>query len=147
MKQFLSHKQLNSINLEVGNEVFSIDIKSMLIIDENKIIEQASSAAAMHGYLSVLKAKLSRKCSDIELELNVLFAELFLITKEDDSVSRVSDKHAESSAYDDKQYIAKAKELHKAKEQFTIIAGLVESFKLKINLMQTISANLRESNK
>jgi hypothetical protein len=146
MKQFFEHKLLNQVNLEVGNEIFSINIKSMLLIDENNLSEQSEKAAAIHGYLSILKAKLSRKCSDLELELNVLFSELFLITKEDDSFSRVSDKHAESSAFEDKRHITKARELNQAKEQFHIISGLVESFKLKINLIQTISANLRNSN-
>jgi hypothetical protein len=97
----------------------------------------------MFGYLSVIKSKLSRKVSDLELEIKTLFSDIYLEAKEDPTQSRVTDAQAEAIAYSDKGLIELSESLNEAKEQLNLVWGLVEAFKLKVNLIQTISANMR----
>lgn len=138
-------KVLNKVNVSVGGEVFSINVRALLAIDENNIEEAGESTVANFGYFSTLKAKLQRAVSDTQLSADVCYSDLFLEKKaEEDSGGRVSDRYAEAYARVDEDYQDYQEQLHKLREHLAIISGIVESLKLKINVIQTISANLRK---
>lgn len=143
MNQLFTNRTINTLNFRIGDELFSFNIKTLLVINENQLESEATSAPAMFGYLSVIKSKLSRKVSDLELEIKTLFSDIYLEAKEDPTQSRVTDAQAEAIAYSDKGLIELSESLNEAKEQLNLVWGLVEAFKLKVNLIQTISANMR----
>ncbi|MDY0200590.1 MAG: hypothetical protein RBR40_06345 [Tenuifilaceae bacterium] len=137
-------KIINKISISVGDETFVINVGVLLHIDENNIENEAESTLANFGYFSTLKAKLGRVVSDIQLQVTSLYSELFLDLKRDEE-SRISDRYAESYANNDEDYQELVASLNKAKEHLNIITGIAEALKLKINVIQTISANLRKS--
>lgn len=137
-------KIINKISISVGDETFVINVGVLLHIDENNIENEAESTLANFGYFSTLKAKLGRVVSDIQLQATSLYSELFLDLKRDEE-SRISDRYAESYANNDEDYQELIASLNKAKEHLNIITGIAEALKLKINVIQTISANLRKS--
>lgn len=137
-------KIINKISISVGDETFVINVGVLLHIDENNIENEAESTLANFGYFSTLKAKLGRVVSDIQLQVTSLYSELFLDLKRDEE-SRISDRYAESYANNDEDYQELIASLNKAKEHLNIITGIAEALKLKINVIQTISANLRKS--
>jgi hypothetical protein len=139
-------KTLNKINLSVGDEVFVIQLGILLHINENTIEDEAESTLANYGYFATLKAKLSRVVSDTQLQVDSMYSELFLeLKKEEEQGSRVSDRHAEAFARDDEDFQDLMESLNKAKEQYQVISGATKSLELKLNIIQTISANQRRS--
>lgn len=138
-------KDLN-IAFKLGKDSFTIDFKKELTIDEDNLYDHLESAAANLAYYAVLKAKLTRHLNDLELHKQKMFGELFLITKEDDTLGRTpSDKHSESAAYENSDYIDLCEEVNEAREKVDMLWGLNKAYEYKIKLMQTMSADNRNS--
>ena len=136
--------RFNIIQFQHGKEKFSIDFKKELTIDEDQLIEDLESAAANYGYYAILKAKVGRHLSDLELQKQKQYSEVFLVTKEDPDSSRPpSDKHADATAFESERFIDLCEEVNEVKETHEMLWGLLKSYEFKINLMQTLSANNR----
>ena len=143
MRQLQESKNLNRLHIFVGDELFKFNIKSLLSIDENSLDDEAEETIANFGYLSILKAKVGRKLSDLQLQAESTYNRNFNICKDDSDMVKVSDKFAEAQAKDDKEYLELMEQVNQAKEQFYTLMGLVEALRLKVNVIQTISANMR----
>lgn len=146
MNSLAKSKTVNNINIRVGDEVFRFNVGKLLHIDENKIEDEGELSIANFGYFSILKAKVGRRVSDLQLKANTLLSNNFNLAKEDEvTVGRVSDKYAEQQAFEDPEYVSLLEQINQAREQFYILSSIVEALKLKVNIIQTISANQRNS--
>jgi hypothetical protein len=141
MKKFES---LDKITIRQGKEKFTFSLQEELKIDENTINEDLEAVPRIYGYLSVLRAKVTRNLSDKQLEYRRLYADLYGIAKGEDVNGKApTEEHT-------KQMIMENVELQDTKEQIiglehdvAILEGVLEALRFKVSLMQTLSANHR----
>jgi hypothetical protein len=141
MKKFES---LDKITIRQGKEKFTFSLQEELKIDENTLNEDLEAVPRIYGYLSVLRAKVTRNLSDKQLEYRRLYAELYGIAKEEDVNGKApTEEHT-------KQMIMQNNEVQELKDliiglehDVSILEGVLEALRFKVSLMQTLSANHR----
>jgi len=144
MKEF---KKLDFIEIVSDNNRFPLRIKELLSIDENDLMNALQNSPTMYGYIAVLRAKLVRNLSDLELKYKREYSEKYILLKEDPNWDKnPTEKHLESLLLMDDALISLKKSIISLTESINIIEGLLEGLKQKTILMQTLSANLRNIN-
>jgi hypothetical protein len=136
-------KTLDILKFSLGKETFSISVKELLSIDEENLDQEAVDVVNFHGHVGMIKARLGRKLSDLEMQQRNLSASIWLDAKEDKSLARPSNEFCNNIVEEDTSYIEITKKVSEAKEQFFAVSSLLESMKLKASIIQTLAANNR----
>lgn len=135
-----------AISIKYGNESFKFNLFKELIVDENKITDEAKVQPSGYAFLGMLHKKLIRQMKDKENERDKILNAKFIIykSKVDDNTGRVYSKDmAEALAYNHQSHQVALREHLQAQEEANTIGVCVSSFEQRANLIQTISANLR----
>ena len=147
--QYALKSGLMEINISYGKEDFSFNLSTELAIDEERINHEAQVQPSSYAFLNMLHKKLIRASKEAEKKLEKKHAQLFLKYKQE----KDSDTHRSLS-----NDAAKAKILHnpaydqlwddfiEAEHQATVLEVCVKAFEQRVNLIQTLSANLRKGN-
>jgi len=145
--QYATRSNLMDINVSYGKEDFSFNLNEELVIDENKINHEAQVQASSYAFLNMLYKKLLRAYKEAQKKMERKEAELFIKYKgeKDESTGKTNAnetarmKVLRNPAYDDlyDQFI-------EAEHQAMIVEVCVKAFEQRVNLIQTLSANLRK---
>jgi len=149
LEKYAQVSDLMNISIRYGNEKFHFNLFEETKIDENKINYEIKIQPSIYGFLGMLHKKLFRIAKDKKVEMEKIYAKLYVRFKKqiDPETQRLYPKEtAQYRATKNSEYQNKIKEYHDAEEKANIIEICTKSFEQRSNLIQTLSANIRKEN-
>lgn len=123
----------------VGNEKVKVNLNKELIIDEDELTKEVMEHPRILGFLTRVKADLIKEAKRADLNRKRIKAKrIDAIIQNGSSISGAKEK-VES----DKRYIVAVKEAIEAEYNRDTLEGILESFRHRKDLIQTLSANVR----
>lgn len=147
--QYALKSNLMEINISYGNEDFSFNLNHELVIDENKINYEAKVQPSAYAFLGMLHKKLIRAAKEAEKRKDKKEAQLFIKykgEKDEDTGKKNANETARARVLMNPAYDALWEEFIEADHQAQVIEVCVKSFEQRVNLIQTLSANIRKGN-
>ena len=148
ISKYIHKSTINIIRIHIGDEKIVINLSKELMIDEDNLDAEISRAPAYYSYLSSLYSKVLRKKLDLTVEKDKSYAEAFTYLKSqinDDTGRPYNDDMAKNEALTDPRYLDICGKLNLETEKSNILYSATKAYEFKINLLQTISANIRKN--
>ena len=147
--QYALKSGLMQIDISYGNEKFSFNLNTELSINESRINREAQEQPSAYAFLNMLHKKLIRSYKEAEKKMEKKHAQLFLKfkgEKDPDSGRQTANEVAKAKVIKDQAYDDLWEEFIEAEHQAMVIEVCVKAFEQRVNLIQTLSANLRKGN-
>jgi len=147
--QYANQSNLMEINISYGKEEFSFNLNNELVIEENRINYEAQVQPSSYAFLNMLYKKLLRSMKEIEKRMEKKEAQLFIKYKgerDEDTGKKNANETARAKVLMNPAYTAVQEEFMEAEHQAMVIEVCVKAFEQRVNLIQTLSANLRKGN-
>jgi hypothetical protein len=140
LNKYASRSKLMDINITYGKENFKFNLYEELQIIETKKDEQIKGHTQAYAFLLMLQNKLQIKAKDLETQRKKTKAKRLMALRNTSESVKVAEINIDS----DKKYLQAAYESLGAEEVLGIINACVESYTVKKELLQTLSANIRK---
>lgn len=125
--------------LEIEGEILKVDLQKELLIDEDELTQEVMAHPRVYGFLTRIHKVLVRDAKRAELERKKTKAtRIDYLVSQGQSVSG-----AREAVEKDKKYVVCVEKLITAEYKRDTMEGILESFKHRKDLIQTLSANLR----
>jgi len=147
LKDYASSSKLMNVRIKYGEELFKFNLFEELVINENKISSEIKDQPGVYGFLLLLHKKLVRISKDLEVEVDKKYAELYVSFKREtnpETNKPYADEFSKQMALEDKDYNDMKKKYNEAEEKANIIYSCVKSLEVRKDMIQTLSANLRQ---
>lgn len=144
---YAASSKLMNILVTYGDEEFSFNLYEELVIDEEKINAEAQSQPSSYAFLNMLYKKLFRLYKQSEYKLEKKYKKLFLRYKKDkDALSgkAMANDMVEAMVVVNPEYQEMLAEHLELESQIMAIEVCVKGFEQRVNLIQTLSANIRK---
>ena len=144
---YAASSKLMNILVTYGDEEFSFNLYEELVIDEDKINAEAQSQPSSYEFLNMLYKKLFRLYKQSEYKLEKKYKKLFLRYKKDkDALSgkAMANDMVEAMVVVNPEYQEMLAEHLELESQLMAIEVCVKGFEQRVNLIQTLSANIRK---
>jgi hypothetical protein len=126
--------------IKVGKEDVKIDLFKELAIDEDNLNEQANYQPQIFGYLHRVHKALVKKSKEADVDRKAIRATRIKHMTEVHGVTR-----ARELVESDPKYIKAYKHMLSLEMQRDTLEGILDAFKQRASMIQTISANVRNS--
>lgn len=147
LSYYSTRSKLMEISISYGNENFTFNLNEELVIDENKINQEAQMQPSSYAFLNMLYKKLMRSSEAAENRLDKKYSELFIKFKgerDQDSGRQIANETVKAKILTQPSYISLQEKFLEISHQAMILEVCVKSFEQRVNLIQTLSANLRK---
>lgn len=125
--------------ISTGDEVVKINLSKELLIDEDRITKEVMEHPRIFGYLTRVHKFLVKEAKNADLKRKKVRAiVLEKLVEEGNAVTR-----AREIIDRDPRYLKAAKGAIEAEYKMDTLAGILEAFKHRKDLIQTLSATLR----
>jgi hypothetical protein len=144
---YAASSKLMNILVTYGDEKFSFNLYEELVIDEDKINSEAQSQPSSYAFLNMLYKKLFRLHKQSEYKLEKKYKKLFLRYKKDKdplSGKSMANDMVEAMVVVNPEYQEILAEHLELEGQLMAIEVCVKGFEQRVNLIQTLSANIRK---
>ena len=138
---------LMDISIKYGEETFRFNLYDELKVDEENLTAGLKTQPTKYAFLTTLRAKLTRVCSNLEREAKRAYAEAYqeLKSGNNPTTSRAyTNEDARTAAETSPRYLKVLSKLSKAQEDRDVIDGAVRAIEQRKDVLQTISANRRK---
>jgi hypothetical protein len=145
--EYAASSKLMNILVTYGDEEFSFNLYEELSIEEDRINSEAQLQPSSYAFLNMLYKKLFRLNKQMEQRLEKKYKRLFLKYKKDKdplSGKSMANDVAEAMTVVDREYQELLAECLEVEGQLMTIEVCVKGFEQRVNLIQTLSANLRK---
>ena len=144
--QYATRSNLMDINVSYGKEDFSFNLSGELAIDENIINREVKEQPSSYAFLNMLYKKLIRAFKEAEKKMERKYSQLFLKYKQEkeDSGRSLNNDSVKAKINIDPVYNELWNEFIEAEHQAMVLEVCVKAFEQRVNLIQTLSANLRK---
>jgi len=142
--------KVNEIKIKYEGETFRFNLNEELSINTAKINTELKEQPSYYGFLLLLRNRLLTQKEDLERQSDKRYAHVYLRTAEkiNPKTNRpFSDKAAIQTAMEDTEYNNIRTKFIQAKQNYNDINSCVVSFEQRAQLIQSLSANLRNENK
>ena len=146
LQTYSKNSVIMDILITYGKEEFDFNLSTELVIDENRINHEAQVQPSSYAFLNMLYKKLIRASKEAEKKVNKKEAELFIkYKKQTDSTTgrKNANETCRAMILVNQAYIMLQEEFIEAEHQASVIEVCVKAFEQRVNLIQTLSANLR----
>lgn len=150
LKDISKTSKVNEIRIKYDGEIFKFNLGEELSINTTKINTELKEQPSYYGFLLLLRNRLLTQKEDLERQADKRYAHIYLKTAEkiNPKTNRpYSDKAAIQTAIEDEQYNIARTKFIQAKQNYNDINSCVISFEQRAQLIQSLSANLRNENK
>jgi bisphosphoglycerate-dependent phosphoglycerate mutase len=131
----------NDITLKVNGKVLKIDIDKEFSVSQ----ESLERTPAKYGYLVALQYKLLKAVNKARRAKEEYYSNQFLLIKEDYDGSRPpSDEATKQEILTDKKYKPLLEAYQEADANYSMVTGLIEAYRSRIDILRTLSANRRK---
>jgi hypothetical protein len=147
LELYANSSKLMNIQISYGDEDFHFNLADELVINENKINHEAQVQPSSYAFLNMLYKKLIRGMKEVEKKMEKKEAELFIKYKgqiDETTGKKNANETARARVLVNPVYISLQEDFIEAEHQAMIIEVCVKSFEQRVNLIQTLSANLRK---
>ena len=141
--------ELMNIAISYGEELFTFNLNSEVLVDENRINKEIQEQPSAYAFLGMLHKKLIRKAQDKKREMEKAYANMFIKFKKeiDTTTGRpTANDLVKEKVISSKRYIDAEEEYYDALHESDIIEVCVRAFEQRQALIQTLSANIRKTN-
>lgn len=147
---FAEKSDLMRVDVKWGSERFRFNLYEELAITEGRINEEVKSHPTSYAFLNMLYKKLILKKEHAESVMEKAWSSEYARQKR--KINPVtnrptSDDLAKAKADTSPIVKARTEEYYSAKNDATIMEVAVKAFESRANLIQTLSANIRNDNK
>lgn len=144
--QYALKSNLMGVNISYGKEDFSFNLNAELAIDENIINREVKEQPSSYAFLNMLYKKLIRAFKEAEKKMERKYSQLFLKYKQEkeDSGRSLNNDSVKAKINIDPVYNELWNEFIEAEHQAMVLEVCVKAFEQRVNLIQTLSANLRK---
>lgn len=149
LKKYSKGSNLMNIKIKYGSEKFSFNLYQEMIVNENTINKEIKEQSTHYAFLSMLQTRLARSRDDTQAEFEKIEAGLYIEFKEEinPNTSREYSKDTvEMLVKNEKKYQEALNKLNKIKDSYRTISSCVKSFEQRKDLIQSLSANIRNNN-
>lgn len=137
--EFVEESRWMKYKITTGEEVVKINLNKELLIDEDGITDEVMDHPRIHGFLTRIHKDLIRGAKKAELfRKRIKAIRMEALIKSGQSISG-----ARESVEKDPQYVGAVKRCIDREYERDTMEGILESFKHRKDLLQTLSANLR----
>jgi len=144
--QYALKSNLMGVNISYGKEDFSFNLNAELAIDENIINREVKEQPSSYAFLNMLYKKLIRAFKEAEKKMERKHSQLFLKYKQEkeDSGRSLNNDSVKAKINIDPVYNELWNEFIEAEHQAMVLEVCVKAFEQRVNLIQTLSANIRK---
>ena len=149
LAQYAWSSDLMNIKVIHGEEEFSFNLNSEVVIDENRINAEIMDQPSAYAFLGLLHKKLIRVTLDKKREMEKTYSSKYIEYKgmtEESTGRPTANELAKEKAIASGTYQRSIKDYHRAKHEMEILETCVSSFEQRTSLIQTLSANIRKTN-
>lgn len=146
LKEIASKSKINEIKIRYQGETFKFNLNEELSINPHKISQELKEQPGYYGFLLLLRNRLLTIKEDLERQKDKTYAHVYLTFSEKTNPKTnrpYSDKAAIQKALDSTKYNDAVEKYLKAKQDYNDINSCVSSFEQRANMIQTLSANIR----
>lgn len=139
----INKSQFMKFKIVLGGETIKIDLNKELKIDPDGLNEEAMIQPQIYAYLGTIHSRLVREAKAADENRKAVRARR---TEEIKTSESISASAAEKTVYSDNAYMEAAKALRNWEYKRDCLEKMLDSFKQRASMMQTISANVRQIN-
>lgn len=134
-------KDFNSVTLKVNGKEVVIDIEKEFSLGYKDL----EKTPLILGYLTALHFKLLKSLQKARVEKDKYWGTQFAISKDPGGSSRPpSDETVKAEINSDPEYIAVLAKYHNAQANYELVSNLLDTYKVRAEILRTLSANSRK---
>lgn len=147
LNSYAKKSSLLDIRLKIGSEIIRFNLYDELVINTDKLNDELMNQPTHFGYLSMIMIRLKKIRDSEENKLQKLKDSIFIDFKGDidPQTGRVySNDLAEAYITQDEEYQEQLTIFRKVENNYLVVKACVDSFTQRKDIIQTLSANVRQ---
>jgi len=139
---FIEESRFMKYKIQIGGETIKINLAQELVIDEDGLNDEAKIQPRIFAFLSRIHKRLVREAKLAEVDKRKVKA-----TRIEQLEKELSTTAAKAKVEGDRKYLQALRIQIEWEYKADTLESILESFKQRANMIQTISANVRNSDK